>query len=724
MKKILFNILSVSFLLTSLFGCVEYPDISPGVKGAGVPVFERGDAIPPDERTASSVTVSAKITMENGSKITERGFYYGTNPLPTSEDGVALDEGGVGIGSYSVKIENLINDTTYYFIPYAINSEGTGFGEVISGKTNPGLGEIMTVKPFDVLAATFRAGAEIISLGEGGEDKITVGIYLYSAMSSVAIDTITDALYLDGNKYYYQVVGLSPSTKYYVKAFIENDYGIFIGLADTITTKDGMFAVEETVVVPGYTDATFLSSVDNGGDSTVTIEERGFYWSKTTLLPTSGDSVLRCGKGVGNFSGRVDDLEAKESYYVRAYAKNNFGMTVYGKERPFNTKTDVPSVETENIDLTKIQNGNAEIRGIVTDEGKSAIIYSGICWSTTNDKPTELTDSYRHNTSVGVGEVFSELLTGLRGGVRYYVRAYAKNDNGTSYGEVKEFRTPPIFDTSLKPLSGAAARLQNSTAYFVIDGNLCLLGGDLGATPTNEFLMYNISSDNWSSRLSFESPTKWQSGVGYGSGAYVYGGLDGNGDEKAGLFYYNFSDNKWRREEGPDSVAVCRALGYANSNGVFYIGGMSGDTVKNDTWCFIAQSYWERRTDFPVKQYGGIAVVIDNIAYVGMGKDSTDVCNGKIWTTEDGAMTWNLKTECTIFNGSILAGVACNKRLYVIDEGYNILEYDPATDVWKIKSQLPSSHRRVHCIYSVNNKIYIGLGDTNSLITYDPLWDN
>ena len=723
MKKVLFNILSVSLLIIFLFSCIEDPEVSPGVRGARIPVFEGGTTIS-GGKTANSVEISAKIAMEYGSKITERGFYYGlSNPPNPGNGGKTVKDDGLGIGSYSKTIEGLINDTTYYFLPYAINDIGAGYGDILSVRTNHGLGSVTTIKPYDEHASSFKAGFIVISEGEGDSDKITKGIYLYTNINSAPIDTITnDAIYV-GDSIIFQVKNVLPSTQYYVKAFITNVFGTFTGSAESITTKDGKFVVGETTITPGYTDATFISSVNNGGDATVIIEERGFCWSKTVQIPTLNDSVLRCGDGVGDFNGIVKNLEAQAGYYVRAYAKNNFGVIEYGSAKPFNTKKDVPSVVTETIDESKVQSGNAEIRGVITDGGRSEILFSGICWSSSNQTPDEVLDNFQYAIAAS-GGVFTVRLSGLRGGTRYYVRAFARNSDGVSYGEVKNFITPPVFDSSLSQLS-ESMHLQNSTAYFVIDGNLCILGGDLGANYTNEFLMYNISSNSWSPRQPFVGGSaKWQSGVSYGSGAYVYGGYDGSADEKEGLYYYNYNYNQWSHIDGPDSVTVCRALGYANSNSVFFIGGTSGDSVRSDVWSYIAQNYWEKKTDFPVEQYGGFAVVIDNIAYAGMGKNSSDVCNGKLWTTANGANSWELKTECTIYTGSILAGVACNKRIYIIDESYKILEYDPVTDIWRIKSQLPVSHQIVHCMFSVNNKIYIGLGSSKSILVYDPLWDN
>ena len=256
MKKILFNILSVGFFTISLLGCIENPIIEPGVRGASVPVFEGNATIEGDAR-ANSVTVSANIAKENGFKITERGFYYGTNSWPTLENGgqEIPDTSGTGIGSYTITIEGLINDTTYYILPYAKNEKGTGYSEQATpARTTPGVGKVNTIEPYDELASTFIAGIEIESEGEG--EINAKGIYLYTNIDSTAIDTITDILHSEGQKYFYHITGLNPSTMYYVKAFAANNYGPFSGgVIYSITTKDGKPRFSDIEVIEtGYTD--------------------------------------------------------------------------------------------------------------------------------------------------------------------------------------------------------------------------------------------------------------------------------------------------------------------------------------------------------------------------------------------------------------------------------------------------------------------------------------
>lgn len=92
-----------------------------------------------------------------------------------------------------------------------------------------------------------------------------------------------------------------------------------------------------------------------------------------------------------------------------------------------------PTVSTTAvIDITST---TATGGGNVIDEGGHAVTTRGICWST-SPAPT-LADSCTDNGS-GSG-VFVSSLTGLTVDTSYYVRAYATNCEGTSYGGQQSF---------------------------------------------------------------------------------------------------------------------------------------------------------------------------------------------------------------------------------------------------------------------------------------------
>ena len=724
MKKLRLT-LSFIFLIIMLNGCVNYPVMETDVIGAGVPLFEGKAKEILLDRKASSIQVEATITSENGETITERGFVYGISPSPSLEKGdkIVVDT-ETGIGTYTLTIENLDNNTNYYIQPYAKNKMGTGYGppnDDLIVHTNEGVASVETLPPDTafVRATTAPVGGKLTDAGES--EIIKLGIYVFEKADIAKIDTIVYPVSVAvGDTFVCQLTGLTPDTWYYFEAFVENRYGTTRGGRDSLLTWDGKPTIDTTEIIDrGFTYVTLSSSVTDGGDETVLIAERGFCWSNNALpLPDITNNILLCDDGDGDFTGKIEGLESNKTYYARAFAKSNAGIIVYGELTALWTYSDIPTVRTEEVIEMTIQSGNADVRGVIENEGMSAVYESGICWSTTEHIPT-VSDS-KLPLIAGTNGLFSGRLTRLRGGIIYYVRAYAINNQGTGYGDVVQFTTPPIF-TDLMQFSGAT-RVINSMAYFAVDGFLYLLGGDLQSRFTDELWRYSIEDNKWEEFLPFEAgPIRWQSAATYGKGAYIYGGYNGKGDEKPGIYYYDASFNHWRYYEGPDSTIVNRALGYSYSNSVFYIGGFSADTVREDVWRYTPSTpAWQKRTDFPVKQYGGVAVVMNDIVYAGMGRDASNVCNGSLWTTSDEAITWNLKTTYPV-TGYVFGGVVCNRRLYIIDESYYMIEYNPETNEWTRKSKFPRN--TVHCILTDSNKIFIGLGQ-NIITMYDPSWDN
>ena len=98
-------------------------------------------------------------------------------------------------------------------------------------------------------------------------------------------------------------------------------------------------------------------------------------------------------------------------------------------------KIDVPSVTT--ADVTNVSPRTATIGGEVTSDGGLVVTERGVVYST-SPKPT--TADTKLVSGKGKG-LFSAKLTNLKETTTYYVRAYAVNSKGTSYGEQKSFTT-------------------------------------------------------------------------------------------------------------------------------------------------------------------------------------------------------------------------------------------------------------------------------------------
>jgi len=86
---------------------------------------------------------------------------------------------------------------------------------------------------------------------------------------------------------------------------------------------------------------------------------------------------------------------------------------------------------TGTTQTTAISGGN------VTSDGNAEVTARGVCWGTSQN-PT--TSSGKTSDGTGTGTFISSI-TGLTPGTNYYVRAYATNSAGTSYGNQQSFST-------------------------------------------------------------------------------------------------------------------------------------------------------------------------------------------------------------------------------------------------------------------------------------------
>jgi uncharacterized protein (TIGR02145 family) len=100
-------------------------------------------------------------------------------------------------------------------------------------------------------------------------------------------------------------------------------------------------------------------------------------------------------------------------------------------------KEDPPSITT--LPVEEITGHTAKSGGNITDDGGIAVTERGVVWSTGSD-PTIENNAGVTLDSAGIGE-FTSILKGLSPETTYYLRAYAVNDAGTSYGEQVSFST-------------------------------------------------------------------------------------------------------------------------------------------------------------------------------------------------------------------------------------------------------------------------------------------
>ena len=93
-----------------------------------------------------------------------------------------------------------------------------------------------------------------------------------------------------------------------------------------------------------------------------------------------------------------------------------------------------PTVTTQ--PCSSISTTTATGNGTIASLGSSAVTQHGHCWATAINPTTA--DSKTQNGAGALGS-FTSAITGLTQGLTYFVRAYATNSAGTSYGENVSF---------------------------------------------------------------------------------------------------------------------------------------------------------------------------------------------------------------------------------------------------------------------------------------------
>ena len=414
----------ISLIVLMMASCKKDPEMP---SGEFVNIIKTNEVT---EITTSSAVVSAYV----GADCDERGVCWSTSPNPTIS-GLHTTNGS-GIGSFTSNITGLTANTKYYVRAYATDSKGTSYGAERNFTTNDAIASHEYVDlglPSGLLWAMCNVGADSPedygwyfmwgSVTSGGDPDCSwvncPGNGGSSDYNSSAIAT-WDNSNLTNNVLKPEVDAASVNWGDGWRMPTNTEWQELINHTNcTWTTENGVYGRKfegdngNYVFLPaaGLRDGTILGYAG----------PCAFYWSSSL---NSSNPIFAC--NVYFVSG------------IELYPKYRDGYRYFGfSVRPVcaGQSISAPAVTTSSV--SNITQATATCGGNVTSDGGANVTARGICWSTSQN-PT-VSNSHTTNGS-GTGS-FTSNITGLTANTTYYVRAYATNSKGTSYGEQKSFTT-------------------------------------------------------------------------------------------------------------------------------------------------------------------------------------------------------------------------------------------------------------------------------------------
>ena len=222
--------------------------------------------------TANTVTCGGDVTNSGGATVTARGVCWSTSQNPTISDSHTTN--GTGTGSFTSNITGLAPLTTYYVRAYATNSNGTAYGEQLNFTTYAAIPTVTTNVLSNITSNSVTCGGYVTAAGAA---TVTTRGVCWSTSQN---PTVNDSHTTDGSgtgNFTSSIIGLTPTVKYYVRAYATNSVGTGYG-DELYFTTPGAYDGQPC---PG---AATVTDYDNNTYNTVMIGTQ--CWMKENLRTT------------------------------------------------------------------------------------------------------------------------------------------------------------------------------------------------------------------------------------------------------------------------------------------------------------------------------------------------------------------------------------------------------------------------------------------------------
>ena len=213
------------------------------------------------------------------------------------------------------------------------------------------------------------------------------------------------------------------------------------------------------------------------------ISQHGFVYDSTALISANAQRIqLGSASNTGLYEALLTNLRPHTRYYINSFLISGDQITYGDVVVYFVTAMNLPEVKTDS--LTDITDSTATCSGDIIQDGGAQVNARGICWSKLT-QPTLLNDHSVDGSGTGK---FTGGLIHLEKNATYFVRAYASNNAGTSYGNELSFTT--LSDCGSITInhfaSGGVAPVDKTVTYGTVtnipgEPSKCWITSNLGA---------------------------------------------------------------------------------------------------------------------------------------------------------------------------------------------------------------------------------------------------
>lgn len=368
-----------------------------------------------------------------------------------------------------------------------------------------------------------------------------------------------------------------------------------------------------------------------------------------------------------------------------------------------------PTITTSGL-IINLTSTTAQSGGTISNDGGAAITANGVCYSSTNHTPT-ISDSKTSETVSTSGVIpidFTSSLNGLTAATTYYVRAYATNSVGTSYGSVVQFTT----STSVANVTATVSTLAGSGTAGYADGTgpTALFNNPAGIAVDASGKIY--IADSYNNRIrtltsaGISGSLAGNGTLGYNEGAAAtaefYGPSGLVADAQGNVYVADFGNNVIRKISSTGIVStyagngtggfsnntVATSAEFSNPAGVaidasgnMYVADLGNNVIRKITSAGVVTTFAGTKTAGYVNSTTGTSASFNKPS--GVAVDAS----GNVYVADQGNSAIRKITPAgavtTIAGGTsqtqllnFPAGIALDKQgnIFIVDEGGRIIE--------------------------------------------------